>query len=433
MVSWGPNQVFSVPGGSNSAAGSATTPLAFGSSAPAPASGGLFGAPASSGGGMFGSPAPAGGGLFGASAPAPATGGLFGAPPPATSGGLFGTPAPAGGGMFGAPAPATGGLFGAPAPAGGGMFGAPAPATGGLFGAPAPAPSSLFGTPTPAPQQYQIPAQAALQAHADASARQEAAKIQSSLESLYNSYNGVSNSSSESSPFVSIVYNDMTPEQLQWHFAHSQAGSLAIPPKPPQVSEKDWLNAVVRNPNPTLYLPMALVGAEALQARLGWQQERAHSLHQGVELLEATRASVEQRVQQYKEELAALVRIHMGLNRRLLETMRKVEIVRCMNIPFQDEEINAMERLVAMRRHIEQVGAMLDSVRNAKPPILQDIDLPDKTILTSVLTEHYKTLVQLSEVVQKDKRDVTLLKERERKQNTSGLRHKGVRFLCAEK
>lgn len=431
MVSWGPNQVFSVPGGSSSTAGSATTPLAFGSSAPAPASGGLFGAPAPSGGGMFGSPAPAGGGLFGA--PAPATGGLFGAPPPAASGGLFGTPAPAGGGMFGAPSSATGGLFGAPAPAGSGMFGVPAPATGGLFGAPAPAPSSLFGTPAPAPQQYQIPAQAALQAHADASARQEAAKIQSSLESLYNSYNGVTNSSSESSPFVSIVYNDMTPEQLQWHFANSQAGSLAIPPKPPQVSEKDWLNAVVRNPNPSLYLPMALVGAEALQARLGWQQERAHSLHQGVELLEATRASVEQRVQQYKEELAALVRIHMGLNRRLLETMRKVEIVRCMNIPFQDEEINAMERLVAMRRHIEQVGAMLESVRSAKPPILQDIDLPDKTILTSVLTEHYTTLVQLSEVVQKDKRDVTLLKERQRKQNTSGLQHKGARFLCAEK
>ena len=129
---------------------------AFGA-APAPATGGLFGAPAPATGGLFGAPAPApAGGLFGAPAPAPA-GGLFGATPaPAPAGGLFGAPAPATGGLFGAPAPApAGGLFGAPAPAnGGGLFGATAtPAKpGGLFGAPAPAPAGgLFGTPAPAP------------------------------------------------------------------------------------------------------------------------------------------------------------------------------------------------------------------------------------------------------------------------------------------
>ena len=148
---------------------------AFGA-APAPATGGLFGAPAPAAGGLFGAPAPAApapaGGLFGApapAAPAPA-GGLFGSTPaPAPAGGLFGAPAPATGGLFGstpAPAPA-GGLFGAPAPAPsgglfgatatpakpGGLFGAPAPApAGGLFGAPAPAPSGgLFGAPAPAP------------------------------------------------------------------------------------------------------------------------------------------------------------------------------------------------------------------------------------------------------------------------------------------
>ncbi len=137
---------------------------AFGA-APAPATGGLFGAPAAPApatGGLFGAPAapaPAAGGLFGApAAPAPA-GGLFGATPaPAPAGGLFGaTPAPAAGGLFGAtPAPApAGGLFGAPAPAAsGGLFGAaPTPAKpGGLFGAPTPAPAGgLFGAPSPAP------------------------------------------------------------------------------------------------------------------------------------------------------------------------------------------------------------------------------------------------------------------------------------------
>ncbi len=158
-----------------SAAAPSTGGFGFGSAAatPAPATGGLFGsatpAPATGFGApaaapTFGAPAPATGGLFGAPAPAPATGGLFGAPAAApATGGLFGStpaPAPATGGLFGAPAaaPATGGLFGAPAaaPATGGLFGAapaPAPATGGLFGAPAAAPATggLFGAPAPAP------------------------------------------------------------------------------------------------------------------------------------------------------------------------------------------------------------------------------------------------------------------------------------------
>lgn len=113
-------------------------------SAPAPATGGLFGSTPA--------PAPAGG-LFGstpAAAPAP-TGGLFGSNPapapattaPAPSGGLFGsTPAPAPGAA--APAP-SGGLFGStPAPATGTT---PAPAPVGTGAPPAP---SLFGS-TPAP------------------------------------------------------------------------------------------------------------------------------------------------------------------------------------------------------------------------------------------------------------------------------------------
>jgi nuclear pore complex protein Nup98-Nup96 len=130
---------------------------AFGTQAPAPSTGSLFGSPSPAPGGLFGSaPAPSGG-LFGA--PAPTTGGLFGAPAPST-GGLFGAPAPSTGGLFGnaAPAPAFGapssggGLFGAPAPASGGLFGSTAPVPSGSFGgfgAPAPSAGSLFGSPAP--------------------------------------------------------------------------------------------------------------------------------------------------------------------------------------------------------------------------------------------------------------------------------------------
>lgn len=94
-------------------------------------------------GGLFGGAKPA----FGA-APAPASGGLFGAQPgaqPQQTGGLFGNPTPAttntGGGLFGGqqnpPAQSSGGLFGKPT--GTGLFGAPTTTPtqtqgGGLFG-----------------------------------------------------------------------------------------------------------------------------------------------------------------------------------------------------------------------------------------------------------------------------------------------------------
>jgi hypothetical protein len=256
----------------------------------------------------------------------------------------------------------------------------------------------------------------------DASARQEAAKLQNSLEILHNSFAGITNSVDKSSPFVAIVYDLMTPEQLKWHFAHSQpAESLVVPPKPPQVSEEDWLLAVAQNPDPKEFIPNALVGAEALQARLGWQQDRANTFSRGVADLAETCEIMDRRMERYKESISALQRIHMGLSKRLLEVMRKVELVRCMNLPFQMEERNLMDRLVIIRNNVEKVGAMLDSVRNRAPERLQNVDLPDETTLMSIFVAHHSTLGQLSEVVQRDKRDMNMLQERQNK--SVGLRN----------
>jgi len=124
----------------------------FGSNTPATntASGGLFGggntstgfgstlaAPATS---AFGAPAPTS--AFGAPAPTTSTFGAtsaFGSAPAPATGGLFGSAVQAPTSAFGAPAPAAS-AFGTPASTGGGLFGSTTPAaapTGGMFGAPA--------------------------------------------------------------------------------------------------------------------------------------------------------------------------------------------------------------------------------------------------------------------------------------------------------
>jgi Nucleoporin complex subunit 54/Nucleoporin FG repeat region len=435
MVTWGANQVFTFSSNASNS-GAPPTP-AFGSS-PAPAGGGLFGsAPAPAGGGGFfgnapapsstgffgSSPSPAAGGLFG-NVSAPAGGGLFGkstsgslfggtSNPPPAGGGIFGSSAPASGGsLFGAPAPSSGGLFGAPTPSGGSLFGAPAPSSGGLFGAPAPSSGGLFGGPPQQPSAPAIPAQAALQAHMDASARQEAAKLQAALEDLHHAYAGTSHQ--KPSPLVTIVYNTMSSEQLQWQFANQQAGGgYVLPPKPPQVDEQKWLEAVVNNPDRSSYIPVALVGAEALQARVGWQQQQATGYEQNINMLKGAQEDMQRRTAQVRQSVDQLEQMHATLRSRLLRIMNKVEVVRCMNLPLQADEVNLVKRLQGILQQIELLNKTLSKLQGTNAaPLPKNLELPDRQRLQQVLTEHRSSIIYLSEAVQQEKRDIHLIKER---------------------
>jgi nuclear pore complex protein Nup54 len=437
MVTWGTNQVFTFGGAPSSqnapppapsfgsAVTNAPTPLFGGSTpAPGPPTSGLFGSnpPASSTSNLFGSTTT--GGLFGANAsssgsangaPTPATGSLFGAPAQ-SSGGLFGTPSPASGGLFGNTSTSTGGLFGAPNPAPGGLFGNSTP--GGLFGNPAPTSGGLFASnnqmQSPAPA---IPAQAALQAHMDASARQEAARVQSLLEELYHAYTG--NCDKKSSPLIAIVYNNMTSEQLQWQFTNQQAGGgYVLPPKPPQIDEKQWWVAVVNNPDPSRYIPVALVGAEALQARLGWQQQQATQYSQNLGLLREAHDQLQQRtnlVSQAVSQLDHLLRVKLRI--RLLRLMNQVELIRCMNLPLQADEFQLSQRFHQVLKQIETLNKSLAelqaTVASSMPtPISNSTNMPDPKAMQDLLHEHKRSLLYLDDIVKKEKRDIQLLQER---------------------
>jgi hypothetical protein len=410
MVTWGQNQVHT-----------------FGSPAPAPAT-------------SFGTPAPAApGGLFGSTqAPAPSAG-LFGSPAPAAAGGgasLFGAPAPAaGGGLFGAPSPAPapgGSLFGAtPAAAPStGMYGAPAASTS-LFGAPAPSAyganysflgSSSAGTPQQQQQQH-IPAQAALQAHMDASARQEAERVRSALERLHAAYAGtaVPSSSGDESKFVAIVYNDLTPEQrqLQWLHGMGNGGQILAPDRPHQVSEEEWKKAVVNNPDHQNYMPVALVGAVALQARVSWQQDRANELASNAGTLHRSHETIRDRSARAKQDVEEKARRHVALRKRLLDVMRRVELARCMNQQIQPDEFKAVQRLTALLKEVDSVRGVLislqDKARTQTAAAARSVPasgIPEKAQLLPVLKEQRQKLEKLTVTAQRDDRDVTLIQKR---------------------
>eukprot|EP00545_Synedropsis_sp_CCMP1620_P010322 CAMPEP_0119026776 /NCGR_PEP_ID=MMETSP1176-20130426/36043_1 /TAXON_ID=265551 /ORGANISM="Synedropsis recta cf, Strain CCMP1620" /LENGTH=180 /DNA_ID=CAMNT_0006982563 /DNA_START=41 /DNA_END=580 /DNA_ORIENTATION=+ len=180
----------------------------------------------------------------------------------------------------------------------------------------------------------------------------------------------------------------MTSEQLQWQFAHQQSGGgYAIPPKPPQVSQQMWLEAVVNNPDQSTLIPAALVGAEALQARLGWQQQQASQYQDGVtKNLMGAQEELQRHVARVRQNVQQLDQMHASLRSRLLRIMNKSEVLRCMNLPLQTAEVNLANRLRAILQHLDTVSKAMNNLQATPAPT--NVNLPDKQRLQQVFTEH---------------------------------------------
>ena len=245
----------------------------------------------------------------------------------------------------------------------------------------------------------------------DASARQEAAKLQAALEKYHKAYTGAP--TEDKDKFVTIVYDDISPQQrqLQW----LMRGQRVPPPKPPTVSEKEWLEAVVRNPDPESYMPVALNGAVELQTRVAWQQDRANAFAKNLHGIQAARATLQQRCDRMETYLQTLTRIHTTLRTRLLEVMRKVELVRCMNLPLQQDEVTLKQRLVETLKQVDQVSKLLVAAQTkakgqSQVQSMPIVNIPDERELSRVLKGHRETLTNMTKTMDKDKRDLALLR-----------------------
>ncbi|GAX20974.1 hypothetical protein FisN_1Lh360 [Fistulifera solaris] len=430
MVTWGSNTIHTVP--QRSPAPTTT----FGSPAPST----NFGAPAASSG-LFGSASPStafGGtpsssGIFGS---APSSGSLFGSTP---SSGTFGAPAPSGGLFGSAPAPSTG-LFGS-APSSGSLFGSTLAPSGGLFGntsntSSAPfsfsnaAPSSgLFGAPSTSgfSQQQQlpptVPQQAAQQALLDASARQEEYRVQSALEKLNHAYQGTEIATDTKSAHFSVtLYHSVSPEIRQMQSLQGvglDGKPLPIaPPRPPQISADDWTRAVVCNTDHENYMPVAVVGARALQARVQGQQEQANTCIQQLNDIQETAEVIRDRNHGANARLVEAEREQARLRKRMLAVMRKVEVLRCFGHPLQQGEVEAMHKLAEVEKQIYQniqpvLQRLAENVRANAPSQPPTVALPnDLDELKGVLTKHREALSRMTTAVQQDKGDLELIQKR---------------------
>jgi hypothetical protein len=196
-------------------------------------------------------------------------------------------------------------------------------------------------------------------------------------------------------------------------------GLIPAPERPPHVSEKQWTKAVVENPDPQNYVPNALVGAAALQARINWQQDRARELASHAATLQRSQDTIRDRSIQAQQDVEQKARKHAALRTRLLDVMRRVELARCMNQPTQPDELRVLQRLAVLQKQVDTVRtgllALQDKARTQSSTTARSMmmtEVPEPSQVLPVLKDHRKKLETLTTVAQTDQRDVGLIHKR---------------------
>lgn len=395
MVTWGQNTVNVF---NNS--GSTPAPASSGFSTPAPASSG-FNTPTAGSSTSF----------FGSTTPAPAT------PTTPTTGFGFGQSKPIqspGSSLFSpAPAPAAGG-FG---------FGSTTPAA-------APATNTAFANVLGAPQQ------AALQAHMNAGAQQEASRLENQLRQLHAAYtpnNPQPNQNQETTcRFQHIFYDPITQAQ---RLEKLSLPNSHYPPKPPHIPTETWHQALTQNPDPEEYIPTLVTSASGLHSRIVAQQSKMKLHDNYIMILDET---LEKRKKFHEAVLVQLQeynRKNILLRSRLQNMMRKFEICRGKNVPLQEAEREAVRKLMEINQMVKQVDRMMEVVKRdgedyaQKWRVLQqekerrrrmssgtadagdvEIEEPVKEEVMELLNGHRKGIDEMIKVVKTGERDVEIMK-----------------------
>ena len=433
MVTFGQTTTF----GSTSTA-APSTGFSFGSTTntnPAPAAttattGGLFGGtststastPASTGF-SFGSPAPAptpGGGLFGNTA-APSTtttaGGLFGSSNTgSTSGGLFGnnatttSAATGGGGLFGNTSGSAFGTTTSNATTSGMNAGGSS-----LFGGGG---SSSFGSSTTIQNNSNnnnaVNAQqtAALFAQQqEAFQRAEAQRLEQALVKLHASYNTVNPTTD--CRFQHVFFDAADANTVYQYRVMGQRSHY------PHVDPKVWAEADAYNPDPEKYIPVSVVGAEQLQSRISSQQAQATVLKEHLSVLRKSLDQAKEHLVKSDAGLQTFTKSQNQLMERMLGVIRKVEVLRCLNVPTQSSERVFRERLNklqkdadAVRTILEEVMQTAENVKNSRSieESIEDLSREDMSTLARALRDQKDALEKLKSISIKDARDFEIIK-----------------------
>lgn len=308
------------------------------------------------------------------------------------------------------------------------------------------------------------PQQAALQAHMNAAAQQESANLEWQLLQLFAAFSplptttpqGLSSASHLAAIPTSILGNYCCRFQHIFYDPITQAQRLEklslptmYPPKPPHVPDAVWHRALAQNPDPEEYIPVLVTSAEGLHSRLVAQQSKME-LHEGY--LSQLDKTLKNRLDFHRNiavQLRHYQRQNVMIRSRLMQIMRKFEICRGKHVPIQKAETEAVQKLVALSRELVKAASMLEILqedeekyskewnemklkqermymqmrldRNHRPIEERKLDPGVIEEAESILNGHKKGIEEMTRVVQKNARDVNIMKQDGRPVRQVGL------------
>ena len=270
----------------------------------------------------------------------------------------------------------------------------------------------------------------------DASAHNEQIRVLQKMKEIYQAYTTgptTDDPTNESHCFSTVLYNPANQQQRQFQAAMQsttfrQEALTLVQPKPPQISERDWRLYCVRNPDPTRFVPIAVVGAANLAARtLQHQQQSEQHQRECRQVAEAVE-TLRERAAATRLRLEALGRVHARQRQRLLRVVKHSEVARCLRAPLQSAELEALRRV----RHLQRAeveariapavvaladgsAAAASSASVADHRQLSREELPSEEVQRqwiAALKDHRSKLTAMTEEVEKDQRDLQLIRDR---------------------
>jgi len=173
------------------------------------------------------------------------------------------------------------------------------------------------------------------------------------------------------------------------------------------------------NPDPENLVPAPVIGVGSLQKRVVNQQLEVGKLGKFVEKLKEAAGALQSRTRRSSEVAINFKMQQEVLAQRLLQAMRKVEVLRCMGLSIQPSELDFRQNVTKLHQTLDRPQALLGEITAAASSYksmrqrevdTQQLSKEDLKALFKILQEQQTGLNHLTTVVKKDLKDMELLK-----------------------
>eukprot|EP00033_Pygsuia_biforma_P003540 GCRY01003874.1.p1 GENE.GCRY01003874.1~~GCRY01003874.1.p1 ORF type:complete len:417 (-),score=103.06 GCRY01003874.1:151-1401(-) len=189
---------------------------------------------------------------------------------------------------------------------------------------------------------------------------------------------------------------------------------------PPGVDEALWNQALKNNPDPSRYVPQMVCGFEELNSRITRQAEKIKQLNKTLEDLGATMSEIHSRHQlETVVQLEQYKRRHFQVSHRILRVMSRLEVLNARGYCISQEEETFRVKLEALARALAQptqfkgrLNELQSLVRIQQSRGAEKYEISDEQTLEDIhkfLTQQREGIERLSNVMQKDLRDMGIL------------------------